>query len=430
MILTCLLYFSGLFCPHCAQVDPVLFNHIPNGTIIIDYEVHAHSDNAHVLLSLCRAKGFPVCGVPVLIKDDDYKMGDRPILQSLDQYLRSGSVCPLPDGSVATTLNINQLPARPKIWTKGRVIIKNGQCSVNNSLMMEFLTASNISSVVAKLQPVNPEPVKIAGGKSVAFKHAGQLDCYTFEWNDAVGKTVNQTGQNEEEQQGSIKVDPIKITYLALSDAVNPCTFAVLVILLMSIASTTNDKQRVLLAGLYFTAAIFVGYFIYGLILIKFFQVMQALTPIRDALYALLGAFAIFLGLLQIKDFFFYKPGGFLTEMPLEWRPTVRKLLKRVSSPETAFSMGIFCTLFLLPCSIGPYVITSGILSVMDLLRTIPYLIYYNIIFVLPLLLIVLLVYTGMKKAEEMKEWRDKHVRLMHLVGGVLLILVGLSTII
>ena len=158
------------------------------------------------------------------------------------------------------------------------------------------------------------------------------------------------------------------ILSLAALDAINPCALAVL----------TRD---VLLAGMSFTVSVFVMYMVYGLVIVNLFQVMSTITSIRMALYSLLGVAAIILGLLNLKDFFMYKPGGFMTEMPMFLRPRVKTVISGITSPKGAFAVGLFVTLFLLPCTIGPYIIAGGILSALEILSALPWLLLYNAVF-------------------------------------------------
>ncbi|KKP66127.1 MAG: Cytochrome c biogenesis protein, partial [candidate division WS6 bacterium GW2011_GWE1_34_7] len=140
----------------------------------------------------------------------------------------------------------------------------------------------------------------------------------------------------------------------------------------------------------------------------------------------ILGIVAILLGILGLKDFFAYKPGGVGTEMPLFLRPKVSKLIAKVTSPFAAFTVGIFVTLFLLPCTIGPYVILGGLLAGEGFMDALPSLLLYNFIFVLPMIAVTLLVYIGSKKAEDVKDWKEKNVKYMHLVAGILLLAIGI----
>ncbi|MDX9690736.1 MAG: hypothetical protein EOM37_08850 [Proteobacteria bacterium] len=221
-----------------------------------------------------------------------------------------------------------------------------------------------------------------------------------------------------------------KVISLALVDAVNPCEFAVLTMLLVSIiAYNPHKKANIIWAGLSFSLAVFIMYLIYGLFIIKSFQLVQGITWVRPFLYKGLGAVAILLGALQIKDFFSYKVGSFGTEMPVSWRPKVKALIARVTSPAGAFVVGLMVTLFLLPCTIGPYIILGGLLSVMDIIKTLPTLLLYNVIFISPMLLITLVVYMGLSRVEDVQDWKDKNIRFLHLIAGLLILGIGVAMI-
>lgn len=48
----------------------------------------------------------------------------------------------------------------------------------------------------------------------------------------------------------------------ALADSINPCAFAVMLLLLTTILTKTEDKKKTLLAGLLFSLAVFLTYFL------------------------------------------------------------------------------------------------------------------------------------------------------------------------
>lgn len=219
------------------------------------------------------------------------------------------------------------------------------------------------------------------------------------------------------------------ITGLALADSVNPCEIAVLALVLITILTQNPEKRKkVLHAGLAFVASVFILYFLYGLIIIQLFKgVDLAISGVRVYLYKIFAILAILLGLFNIRDYVRYTPGRFGTEMPLSMRPRVKTLIKKITSPRGAFLVGVFVSVFLLPCSIGPYLIASGSLYVLDFLKTIPWLLYYNLIFVLPMLIITVLVYVGYTTVEKVSGWKDKNIRYLHLVAGLLLLALGLA---
>jgi cytochrome c biogenesis protein CcdA len=154
---------------------------------------------------------------------------------------------------------------------------------------------------------------------------------------------------------------------------------------------------------------------------------VEAIAGIRLYLYKILGVAAIILGILNIKNFLRYKPGGLATEMPISWRPKVKRITSAVTSTKGAFIVGIFVTIFLLPCTIGPYVIAGGILSVISLLETIPWLVLYNLVFVLPMLAITFVIYIGYTTVENVSGWKERNIRYLHLIAGIIMFLLGVA---
>lgn len=221
----------------------------------------------------------------------------------------------------------------------------------------------------------------------------------------------------------------IKTITLALADAINPCALAVMTMVLVAILLENPEKKhRVLLGGIAFTSAVFFGYLFYGIIIIQLFKSFVEFTSaIYPYLTKILAVFAILLGILNIKDFIKYKPGSLATEMPLKLRPRVKQLIKRITSPKGAFLIGIFVTLFLLPCTIGPYIILNGILSSMDLIQTLPWLLLYNFIFIIPMIAITLIVYLGLSTTEKVSDWKERNIKYIHLITGLLLIGLGIA---
>ena len=221
----------------------------------------------------------------------------------------------------------------------------------------------------------------------------------------------------------------IKIITLALADAVNPCEFAVMLMVLVSILiANPGNKKKVLYGGFAFTLAIFIGYFFYGLVMIQLFKGFKDFaSSIYPYISNSLALFAIFLGLLNVKDFLSYKPGGFATEMPLKLRPKLKIWIEKITGTKGAFFIGLFVTIFLLPCTMGPYLIASGSLSGLEFIKTLPWLLIYNLIFVSPMIIITLLVYFGLSSTEELSDWKDRKIRYIHLIAGLLLIGLGIA---
>jgi len=220
-----------------------------------------------------------------------------------------------------------------------------------------------------------------------------------------------------------------KITTLALADSVNPCAIAVLAMILTALLIQTPEKRkRVLLGGFAFVSAVYIGYLFYGVVIVQFFKIFAEVLR-KNTIYIFrgLGVLAMLIGALNIKDFFYYKKGGIATEMPLFLRPKLKRIISGITSPAGAFIIGFLVTLFLLPCTSGPLFIASGLISELGFLNAIIWLLYYNIIFVIPMIIITLIVYFGFGEVEEVSGWKERNIRILHLIAGILLFFVGLG---
>lgn len=221
----------------------------------------------------------------------------------------------------------------------------------------------------------------------------------------------------------------IEITGYALADAVNPCAIAVLTMVLVSILINNPGRKNIVLkTGLLFSLSVFMGYFVYAGILVQLFKGFASFFASNSFNIKIIFAIlAMIIGALNIKNFFCYKKGGILTEMPLFLRPKVKKIIEKITQPKGAFLLGFFITLFLLPCTAGPLVLAAASLSELGFLQVTLWFIYYNLIFISPMILITLLVYFGHSKAEEISDWKERNIKILHLIAGILLFLIGLG---
>jgi len=83
----------------------------------------------------------------------------------------------------------------------------------------------------------------------------------------------------------------------------------------------------------------------------------------------------------------------------------------------------------LLPCTIGPYVICGGILCELGILKSLPWLLLYNLIFVLPMVIVVLIIYFGLRKVEDIASWQAKNIKYIHLISGLIILGLGIAMV-
>ena len=206
----------------------------------------------------------------------------------------------------------------------------------------------------------------------------------------------------------------------ALSDSINPCEFAVMLLLISSILTKTKSRRKALLSWWLFVLAVFLSYF--GMWLGLFTALAWAQnTYLIKLIVWILG---ILVWLANLKDFFRYGK-WFVMEVPFGWRPKMASLIEKIASPGWAFVVWVIVSLFLLPCTSWPYFTILGYLASesknLNLWWYI-YLLVYNIIFVLPMIVIAVLVWFGFKSAEELAKIKKKNTRLIHLIVGILML--------
>lgn len=228
---------------------------------------------------------------------------------------------------------------------------------------------------------------------------------------------------NTDQQQAAKAASSVPVPLLigaALVDASNPCALAVLILLLATVIAA-KGKNSALLAGLLFSLAIFISYFLMG---IGVYKVISAFS-LPKYFSLVIGALSIIIGLANLKDVFW--PGKlFVMEVPLSWRPRLRRILKSVTSPIGAFGVGFLVSLFLVPCASGPYVVILGLLAGrINTTQTLALLILYNLVFVLPMFVITFAMYFLNTRMGKLEVWRKNYNWLLHSIAGAVMLFIG-----
>lgn len=206
----------------------------------------------------------------------------------------------------------------------------------------------------------------------------------------------------------------------ALIDSINPCAIGVL-ILLISILMSAKKKHKLLKTGLIYILAVYVTYFIAGLGLIA----GLSLIPIAIAQYIsiVVAVLVIGGGIIEIKDYFWYGK-GFSLMISTNNASRIHKYASNLSVPGIIM-LGAFVAMVELPCTGGPYLAITLILSQNFNFAALLLLAFYNVIFVMPLVVILFLVYFGAVKVQTLKKWKQKNRGYMRLITGIVLILLG-----
>lgn len=231
---------------------------------------------------------------------------------------------------------------------------------------------------------------------------------------------------------GGVVSFPI-VTLAGLMDGINPCAIGMLILLLGYLIVFAKKPERVIKTGILYIGTIYVTYFILGLL---FYESVASLDllGVRFFVNRVLGLLLLAAALINIKDFFLYsytgKQGKWYKifdkvhlEIPQKSKNFLMKYVEKVSYPGTVI-LAFFVTLVETPCSLPLYVGTATVLSKAGLsnLQVLLYFMYYNLLFVMPLIVLLILVWRG-KKTVELSEWRHINTKWMKLGLGLLILL-------
>jgi len=239
-----------------------------------------------------------------------------------------------------------------------------------------------------------------------------------------------------EERDVTSQLTLVTLIGAAIVDSINPCTITVMVLLLGTILMIRGGRLMLLAASI-FIGVVFISYFLMGLG-IHYFVVS---TDAANIFYKIVTGAAFILSLMEFNAYFNYKPGFFAVEMPMFLRPILKnafkklkaagednnkeetngKLLKNIFILLLTAIIALICSIFLLPCSSGPYLMVLGMLSKAVTLKLLMYLILYNIVFVMPMVIITIVIYIGKTNIEEVSEMKEKYIRELHLISGLIL---------
>lgn len=234
--------------------------------------------------------------------------------------------------------------------------------------------------------------------------------------------TVTDGGSQSAQVRDSRGLTIPLVISAALVDGINPCAFSVLIFLLITIVAL-DTRRKMIYTGSIFILAVFSFYLLSGLGLLTFIQS----AGISRAMSLIAAIIALLAGLVSILDGLREKPSGLLS-IPESKKAIIDKYIKSISLPG-AFALGLLVGIFELPCTGGIYLAILSLLSSrMGIAAGMPYLVLYNIFFVLPMIVILGVVALGMP-VDRLDQLRNEKRRLIRILMGVVMILLGILLI-
>jgi cytochrome c biogenesis protein CcdA len=203
-----------------------------------------------------------------------------------------------------------------------------------------------------------------------------------------------------------------------LLDGINPCAFSVLLFFVAFLFTLQRDRTDLLRFGLVYIGAIYVTYFGIGLGLLKVFQLGA------PHLFAKLGAWMmVVLGLVNVKDYFWYGVGPSLT-VPKVGAAARDRWMRRATLPATAV-VGFLVGICEFPCTGGVYVGILGLLAAQTTFASgLGYLLLYNVMFVAPLVGLLLLI-GNRRVVGQFSRWMASHKRQLRLGQGLVMMAIA-----
>jgi cytochrome c-type biogenesis protein len=203
------------------------------------------------------------------------------------------------------------------------------------------------------------------------------------------------------------------VAVAALIDSVNPCAFSILLLTIAFLFTLGKSRREIFHIGGVYIIGIFTAYILIGLGILHalhLFGVPHFMAKVGALILIVWGALEVLNGIFPKFPLRLGIPRAAHHQMAI--------LMEKGSVP-AAFLLGGLVGLCEFPCTGGPYLMILGLLhDSATYLQGFGYLILYNGIFVLPLVLILFLASDKMV-AEKIQQWRNRESRGMRLWTGI-----------
>lgn len=206
----------------------------------------------------------------------------------------------------------------------------------------------------------------------------------------------------------------------AFVDSINPCAFSVLLLTIAFLFSIGKLREGILKIGGFYILGLFVIYILIGLGLVgtlHLFNTPNFMAKAGAILMIILGAINL------INEF--YPRFPIKLKIPGVAHQKMAVLMDKASLP-AAFALGGLVGVCEFPCTGGPYLMVLGLLyDRATYLTGLGYLVLYNVIFVLPLVVILLLA-SQEKLLLKVQAWKREENKKLQYFSGVAMILLGI----
>ena len=230
------------------------------------------------------------------------------------------------------------------------------------------------------------------------------------------------------------KLGWVAILLAGLVDGLNPCAFATIIFFVSYLALSGHKGKQILLTGASFTIGVFLAYLLVGL---GFYKVLDLIKEYMNILskivYGLTALFCLILAILSIRDYFKTRHGD-LDDMALKLPEPLRKRInatvrggrKSSSYYLSAFVVGLVVSILELACTGQIYLPVIISMSTLPELRgkAVLFLLLYNLMFIVPLIIVFILAYFG-TTSKDLTAFLKKHAAAVKI--GMAIVFLALA---
>jgi thiol-disulfide isomerase/thioredoxin len=285
----------------------------------------------------------------------------------------------------------------------------------NDTLLPDEITESKVEALVRKY---GEKSGRVSAGESKP---------------ELTTPTLSPTPEETQKAEESIiqrfkSLGILTIVSAGLLDGINPCAFAALIFFISYLTFVGRKRTEILYVGLGYSGAVFMTYLLIGLGILSFVQHLSFLPLFSRIVYILTIVFALVLGFLSLYDYIQLKR-GFPSEMKLQLPDFLRKRIHQTIREESksaryflaAVAAGFMVSLLEFTCTGQVYLPTILFVTNIPSLRAnaVSYLILYNVMFILPLLIIFGVVYWGVT-SEQLAFFLKKRASYIKLFTSLL----------
>jgi cytochrome c biogenesis protein CcdA len=216
----------------------------------------------------------------------------------------------------------------------------------------------------------------------------------------------------------------LTVAFAGLVDGLNPCAFATLVFFISYLALSGYQGREVLLVGAAFTLGVFLAYLSVGLGFYKVLDLLgDLLTKLGRWVYGLTGLFCAVLAVFSFLDFLKARRGeigDMSLNLPHKLRMRINAVIRQGRKSNAfvagAFVTGVVVSLLELACTGQVYLpAIMFVISQPEMrVRASVFLVLYNLLFILPLIVVFILAYygTGSKQLTQFLQRQAATVKL------------------